>query len=79
MRGKDIPKMTFRTRYEHYEFIVRSFGLTNALATFMGLMNRVLQSYVYSFVIVFINGILVYSNNEGDRMNHLRLALQGLK
>ena len=39
--GEDLPKMAFRSRYGHYEFLVISFGLTNASATFMDLMNRV--------------------------------------
>ncbi|KAH0773627.1 hypothetical protein KY290_010764 [Solanum tuberosum] len=41
VRDVDIPKMAFRTRYGHYEFLVMSFGLTNALVAFMDLMNRV--------------------------------------
>ena len=66
MRGGDIPKMAFRTRYGHYEFLVMSFGLTNSRETFMDLMNRVFQSYLDSFVIVFIDYILVYLKNEGE-------------
>ena len=55
-----------------------SFGITNALAL-MDLMNRVFRSYLDSFVIVFIDDILVYSENEGDHMDHLRVVLQVLK
>ena len=78
-RGKDIPKMAFRTRYGHYEFLVMSFGLTNAPTTFMDLMNRVFQNYLDSFVIIFIDNILVYSKNEEEHMGHLRVVLQTLK
>ena len=46
VQESDVPKTTFRTRYGHYEFLVMSFGLTNALATFMDLMNRVFHSYL---------------------------------
>ena len=71
--------MTFRTRYGHCEFIVISFGLTNAPVTFMDLKNRVFQSYLDSFVIVFLYEILVHSKNEGDHMDHLRVVLEVLK
>ena len=60
VRGEDVPKMTFRT----YEFLVMSFSLTNASTAFMELMNRVFQNYLDSFVIVFIDDIMVYSKNE---------------
>ena len=56
-----------------------SFGLTNAPTKFMDLMNRVFQSYLDSFFIVFIDDMLVYSKNEGDHMDHLRVVLQVLK
>ena len=79
MRGEDIPKMAFRTRYGHYVFLVMSFGLTNALAAFMDLMNSVFQNYLDSFIIVFIDDILVYSKNDSDHRGHLRVVLQTLK
>ena len=75
VRGKVVPKMSFQTRYGHYEFLVMSFGLTNSPMAFMDMMNRVLPSYLYPFGIAFINDILEYSKNEGEHMNHLRLVL----
>ena len=57
VRGVVIPKMVFRTRYSHYEFLVMSFGLINAPSPFIDLMNRVFQNYLDSFVIVFIDDI----------------------
>jgi hypothetical protein len=56
-----------------------SFGLTNAPAYFMYLMNKVLMEYMNKFVVVFIDDILVYSRSEEEHEEHLRLALQKLR
>ncbi|KAK1415183.1 hypothetical protein QVD17_30955 [Tagetes erecta] len=79
VRDEDITKTTFRTRYGHYEFAVMSFGLSNAPAVFMDLMNRVCKPYLDTFIIVFIDDILIYSKNETEHAEHLRLTLELLK
>ena len=79
VRDTDIPKTMFRTRYEHYEFTVMPFRLTNALAAFMDLMHRVFQPYLNQFVVVFVDDILIYSQSEWEHEYHLRIMLQLLR
>ena len=75
---EDIHKTTFRTRYGHYEFVVMSFGLTNAPANFMCMMNNIFSKYLDKFVLVFIDEILVYSKSKAEHKEHLRIMLQVL-
>jgi hypothetical protein len=79
IRPSNIPKTAFSTRYGLYEFTVMSFGLTNALAYFMNLMNKVFMEYLDRLVVVFIDDILIYSKSESDHEQHLRLVLQKLR
>jgi ribonuclease HI len=76
---EDIPKTAFTSRYGLYEFTVMSFGLTNAPAYFMYLMNKVFMEYLDRFVVVFIDDILVFSQDQEEHEEHLRLVLQKLR
>ena len=75
----DVPKTTFITRYGHYEFLVMSFGSKNAPMDFMDLMNRVFQSYVDPFFVMFIDDILVYPKDLENHDTHLRVVLETLR
>ncbi|WVZ52696.1 hypothetical protein U9M48_003733 [Paspalum notatum var. saurae] len=79
IRPSDIPKTAFTTKYGLHEYLVMSFGLTNAPAYFMHLMNRVFMDYLDKFIVVFIDDILIYSKSEEEHEVHLRLVLQRLR
>jgi hypothetical protein len=79
VRECNIPKIAFILRYGLYEFTVILFGLTNALAYFMYMMNKIFMEYLNKFVVVFIDDILVYSRSEEEHEGHLHLVLQKLR
>ncbi|XP_075481208.1 uncharacterized protein LOC142521919 [Primulina tabacum] len=79
VREANVPKTAFRTRYGNYEFLVMSFRLMNAPSVFMDLMNRIFKPYLDSFVIVFIDDILIYSKTRELHADHLITVLQLLK
>jgi hypothetical protein len=76
--AEDIPKTAFTMRYGLYEYLVMSFGLMNAPAHFMYLMNSVFMPELDQFVVVFIDDILVYSKSMEEHVEHLRIVLQQL-
>jgi hypothetical protein len=80
IKEEDTYKTAFKTRQGFYEWLVMSFGLIcNALATFMRLMNDVLHPYLDSFVIVYLDYILVYSTTQEEHISHLMQVLETSK
>jgi hypothetical protein len=79
IQESDIPKTAFCTRYGLYEYTVMSFRLTNAPTYFMYLMNKVFMKYLDKSVVVFIDGILIFSKMEEEYEKHLRLVLEKLR
>ena len=71
-------KTAFRTRFGYYEYIIMPFGLTNILATIQALINDILKKYLDRFYIVYLDDILIYSNNIEDYKKHVRLVLKVL-
>jgi hypothetical protein len=78
IRESNIPKTAFRTQYGLYEYTVMSFGLTNAPAYFMCLMNKVFMEYLDKFVVVFVDDILIFSKTE-EHKKHLIMVLEKLR
>jgi hypothetical protein len=79
IRASDVPKTTFTIRYGLYEYTIMSFGLTNAPAYFMYLMNKVFMEFLDKFVVVFIDDMLVFSKTKEEHAEHLRLVLKKLR
>jgi hypothetical protein len=79
IKEEDIPKTAFKTRFEHYEFTVLPFRLTNAPGVFMRLMNGVFHEYLEKFVQVFIGDILIYSWMMEEHDEHFHFVLQCLR
>ena len=79
VKADDVQKTAFRSRYSHYEYVVMPFGVTNAPTVFMDYMNRIFRPFLYKFVIVFIDNILIYSRTQKEHAEHLRLVLSVLR
>ena len=79
VKADDVQKTAFRSRYGHYEYVVMPFGVTNAPVVFIDNMNRIFRSFLDKFVVVFIDGILIYSRTQEEHAKHLRLVLRVIR
>src|SRR6266498_319675 len=79
LRKKDRPKIAFLTRNRQYQFKVMPFGLNNALATFQRLMNKVLRQYIGKFIQVYLDDVIIYSNNLDEYKRHIKAVLEKIR
>jgi hypothetical protein len=79
MKEGEEWKTAFRTRFGHYEYMVMPFGLTNAPATCQALMNNVLREHLDRFVIVYLDDLLIYTENPEDHVEHVKTVLRCLE
>jgi len=79
VKAEDVQKKTFKSRYGHYEFLVMSFGVTNASVVFMDYMNQIFRHFLDKFMVVFIDDILIYSHSIEEHTEHLKTILNILK
>lgn len=76
---ENILKTCISTRYHHQQFLVKYFGLNNALARFMDLINRMYGPYLDYIIILFIADILAYSRIKEEHAQYLKFVIKTLR
>jgi transposase InsO family protein len=79
MKHGEEWKTAFRTRYGHYEYMVMPFGLTNAPASMQALVNDVLREFLDEFCVVYLDDILIYSEDKEQHIGHVKKVLSALQ
>jgi hypothetical protein len=79
VKPEDIPKTVFNCELGHYEFTVMTFGFSNAPATFQRIMNEIFHIEENSFIIVYLDDILIFSETWEEHIRHIRWTLDKLR
>ena len=74
----DEWKTAFRTPFGHFEYLVMPFGLTNAPSIFQSMMDKIFRDLIGVYVVVYLDDILIFSENEEEHANHVREVLRRL-